>query len=726
MDAQRNDYDVDDDGLIEIATLAQLDAVRHDLAGAGAPVDAASSTYAAAFGNAVSDMGCPAANDPGVSACRGYQLADDLDFDTDGDDATHENGVGDDGDAYYNAGAGWDPIGATTTPGAATHFNAVFDGNGKIVDNLFVNRPRDYVGLFAALSDSAVVKSLGLPNARVQQGEDSAGALAGESRGRIAASWSSGSVAATSTVGGLVGAARSASSELVAVYSTAAVACSGSALDATGGGLVGIAGTGAKIEASYSTGAVAGACPERHGLTKQDGSVVEASYWDIDRSGIADDAGNDSPEGLSTTALQTPTAYGATRIDIYSTWDDRDVDGDGRAGQPADDAWHFGTNRQHPVLKFAGFSTTTQFEAQQVDTAPAFAATVLDKMFAHNEMIAPFEVPAASGGDGALTYAASGLPQGLSFGLPDCNTERTICGTPSQIGASSVAITVSDADDNRAATDQARLTFTITIGSAASVPALTVAPSRVWATEGGDDGFYTVVLATEPTDAVTVTATSDHVPLEVDTDATPLTKLLTLFDVDLAHAADGDGDRRGRPRRGGRMGVNLPQGERRRLRWRSRDKRVGDRAGRRRQRQQLRQRRRRPDRDHHAGPAGRDPLRPRRQRRRHRHLHLRGRLPQRDGEHGLPGRPGRRRRRRLLRLRAGLALGLRHRRRRRHARRRRRRPRRPLLQQRLGLEPRRHLSHPLRRPLRRQRLRRQESVRQPARARRRRPVRLYR
>ena len=50
------DYDTDDDGLIEIRTPAQLDAVRHDLDGDGDPAGA--SAYARAFPGADVGMGC--------------------------------------------------------------------------------------------------------------------------------------------------------------------------------------------------------------------------------------------------------------------------------------------------------------------------------------------------------------------------------------------------------------------------------------------------------------------------------------------------------------------------------------------------------------------------------------------------------------------------------------------------------------------------------------------
>ena len=111
--------DVVDDGLIEIATLAQLDAVRHDLdgdgvpagagaaasgatapgaaAGSGAAAVAGAAAHAAAFAEAAEGMGCPAAG------CLGYELAADLDFDTERQRRSGHR------DAFWNGGAGWRP-----------------------------------------------------------------------------------------------------------------------------------------------------------------------------------------------------------------------------------------------------------------------------------------------------------------------------------------------------------------------------------------------------------------------------------------------------------------------------------------------------------------------------------------------------------------------------------------------------------------------------------------
>ena len=117
-------YDTDHDGLIEITTLAQLDAVRHDLDGDGTPsgVIGGPAVYRAAFPLAFPDeqarrLGCHA-------ACIGYELLADLDFDTD------KSGGPDAGDTYWNGGAGWDPI---RTGGQTSYFAEFFEGNGHAI-----------------------------------------------------------------------------------------------------------------------------------------------------------------------------------------------------------------------------------------------------------------------------------------------------------------------------------------------------------------------------------------------------------------------------------------------------------------------------------------------------------------------------------------------------------------------------------------------------------------
>ena len=91
------DYDTDEDGLIEISSVVQLNAMRWDPDGNGVVTSGNTANYTAAgaFSNAATGMGCPDGSDSDdePDACTGYELASDLDFDTDGSGATHTGGV---------------------------------------------------------------------------------------------------------------------------------------------------------------------------------------------------------------------------------------------------------------------------------------------------------------------------------------------------------------------------------------------------------------------------------------------------------------------------------------------------------------------------------------------------------------------------------------------------------------------------------------------------------
>ena len=236
------DYDMDKDGLIEVSNLAQLAAIRADLDGDGiSPAPA----YAAAFPDAMPGMGCP---DDG---CIGYELVADLDFDSNG------NGEADAGDAYWNDGAGWIPIGDSRHT-----FTADFDGNNHTIANLYISRSRaDRVGLFGSVSSSSI-KQVGIVSVAVSGGRFVGGLVGSSSDGTISASYATGSVSGDEYVGGLVGHSRSGA--ISDSYARSSVSGSTSV-----GGLVGgsegvafsdsyAAGSGGAISDSYATGSVSG------------------------------------------------------------------------------------------------------------------------------------------------------------------------------------------------------------------------------------------------------------------------------------------------------------------------------------------------------------------------------------------------------------------------------------------------------------------------------------
>ena len=251
--AGTRDYDADNDGLIGVRTLAQLDALRYDLDGDGLVDGATWMPYYAAFTMGALGMGCP-------DGCTGYELEADLDFDTDGDGAVDSD------DDYWNTGDGWEPIGSEDTPYAAT-----FNGNGRTVANLFINRPtEDEIGLFGE-ADRILIEDIGVVGADVT-GQDGAGALLG--RGIYVAvinSHATGEVTGRNEVGGLVGASSGP-----VVDSYAAVRVSGT--DGVGG-LVGHQFLN-RIVASYATGNVSGtnAVGGLVGAVSDFSQLIQASY----------------------------------------------------------------------------------------------------------------------------------------------------------------------------------------------------------------------------------------------------------------------------------------------------------------------------------------------------------------------------------------------------------------------------------------------------------------
>ena len=250
------DYDVDNDGLIEIASLTQLDAIRHDLDGDGSVTHP---DYVSAFPNALADMGCPA------TGCIGYELTVNLNFDING------SGHADLGDAYWNGGWGWTPIG---DPDPDYRWNAVFDGGGHTIANLYVNwGDTDHVGLFRATGSDSNIRNVGLEAANVA-GNNQAGGLVGSNAGTVSNSFATGVVSGNGlSVGGLVGHSNGAISDS---YTNTQVTGKGNHV----GGLAGSIGDNVSITTSYATGAVTSESDFAGGLIGLggDSSSISASY----------------------------------------------------------------------------------------------------------------------------------------------------------------------------------------------------------------------------------------------------------------------------------------------------------------------------------------------------------------------------------------------------------------------------------------------------------------
>ena len=375
--AEPGDYDADDNRLIEIANLAQLDAIRHDLHGLGSSEH---SDYLSAFPNAIAGMGCPPAG------CIGYELTTDLNLDTNG------NGEADTGDDYWNDGAGWEPIGTTQQP-----FGADFHGNGHTVSNLHINRHHQYVGFFGYIGPAGVVQQVGLVDADVSGFWD-VGALAGWNAGIIKGSYATGSMSGSYAIGGLVGwnggtiMSSNAEGHISGVINNAGGLVAGtnppsiilssySSVSINGGtNLGGLVGEyrGGKINHSYATGDVRGTrrvgglmgianALGLHdiawnndevvdsysmgrvsgngdvggliGLNELDRIEVRNSYWDMETSGLSASQGG---VGKTSVEMKAPAA----RTGIYANW--------------SPEWWDFGDANAYPALRSSGRDMAVQ------------------------------------------------------------------------------------------------------------------------------------------------------------------------------------------------------------------------------------------------------------------------------------------------------------------------------------------------------------------------------
>ena len=304
-DGIKNDEDIDDDndGLIEIYTLAQLNNMRYNLGGTGyqtsssmTPVTTGAPTAATA--DCASDTG-------GIYLC-GYELMSNLDFDIDNDGSTWTTATtyaldaDDHNDDYFaveSEAGGWLPIGDS-----ADRFNAIFEGNHHTISNLAIRRDQLAIGLFGETGSAAHIRNIGITNylsdytgsalntdigglvgvnigtitasyaatGTVDGGSsiDNVGGLVGTNGGIITASYATGTVnggPGSDDVGGLVGVNTSIITNGLEIItnnlgiitaSYAAVTVDGGTGDDDVGGLVGL--LGGTITASYATGAADG------------------------------------------------------------------------------------------------------------------------------------------------------------------------------------------------------------------------------------------------------------------------------------------------------------------------------------------------------------------------------------------------------------------------------------------------------------------------------------
>jgi hypothetical protein len=197
------------------------------------------------------------------------------------------------------SGAGWLPI----APTSSSPFTGFYDGGGKSISNLFINRPStDYVGLFGYIQgvSNGIVENLGIVNANITGGYQAAGALAGANGNgyTIQNCYSTGSVSGDYP-GGLVGVGFI--STIIDSYSS----CIVSGNYGSGGFIEEIYGT--TITNCYSAGVVNTATYQYGGfIAYVSTGTVTNCFWDTQTSGQLSSAAG---TGKTTTEMKTNSTF---------------------------------------------------------------------------------------------------------------------------------------------------------------------------------------------------------------------------------------------------------------------------------------------------------------------------------------------------------------------------------------------------------------------------------
>ena len=334
----------------------------------------------------------------------------------------------------WDGGKGFKPIGKMNPD---PRFEANYNGNGKSISKLFINRPLESgVGLFGLVTQG--ISNLTLINANIT-GYNFVGILVGyQQNGNVKRCSSSGIVSGTSTVGGLIG---SAHENIEQSYSSANVLigsnfggglcgafdvggsfyikncyATGSVTDGSNaqnlGGLIGRATGTSTIQNCYSTGAVSAA--SGIGLGGLIGSLTDATvnscYWDTQTSTMAASAAG---TGKTTVEMQTVATFidwdfetiWAINGTNYPAFDFRLPTFDGGAGTVENPYLissynHLTQLSQFPELWGASFSQTTNIDASASASAttpynpigidPAFTGTYNGHDYSIDGLTIPF------------------------------------------------------------------------------------------------------------------------------------------------------------------------------------------------------------------------------------------------------------------------------------------------------------------------------------------------
>ena len=385
------DYDIDDDGLIDIRTHAQFLAMDEDRNGDGNPDPGQNAgIWNAAFPNPAAGRGCRSidhdndAMSAEVPRCTGYEMLNDLDF----------------------TGRSFTPIAWRGFPWGVNNYNAIFKGNGyRVIRPLFsppalADRQGRGKAVFNGIGSNGRVEGLGVVSPDWQSAGTGAiwdGGIVGVVQGTIIGSYVVGmdaNIARNANyTGGLAGRVESGGL-VVNSYAVTRAGWPGQ----NAGGLVGQFTNGSSCRNSYFSGENRGSTGGLLARTRQVNTTITNCVGDTTTDSNTGhvwqfaSAQQNMDFGATNAEMVAVTGYDNPAMNPFSAWN-TDEDND---GEP-DDVWDFGDETTLPVLKGYGHDRTlararpaqySVVDAQGMITTPADSVNLCTRTIAvANEII---------------------------------------------------------------------------------------------------------------------------------------------------------------------------------------------------------------------------------------------------------------------------------------------------------------------------------------------------
>ncbi len=327
----------------------------------------------------------------------------------------------------WNSGSGFSPVGINAT----YSFTGNYDGQGYLIDSLFINRGgTTYIGLFGRTASPAVVKNLIVSNANIT-GNTAVGVIVGENRiatisdcgcsgtvignntligglagwnngGTVSGCYSNSAVSGVNNAGGLVG---SSNTQISDSYSFGSVTRASGSAGTSIGAFAGTS-TGSVIRC-YSTGNVYyadAADPTDKGFIGSSGGTVSGNFFDSELSN------QDSGAGA--------TAKTSAEMKTRPTFTDAGWDFLGETANGTGEIWNIGNGRNgnYPYLSW-------QFPSDAAPELSVLSTTAAADITSYT---------ASSGGN--ITDSGNGevVQRGVCWnisGSPDLNGDFTSDGT---------------------------------------------------------------------------------------------------------------------------------------------------------------------------------------------------------------------------------------------------------------------------------------------------------